>query len=76
MDAGYSSEPVPIEGIIALPVKAGTFLQQVTIQMNFLVVKILAPYNAILGWLGLYALDAIVSVKHLLVKLLTSHEVG
>lgn len=44
--------------------------------MTFLVVKLHAPYNAILEWLGLCTLDVVVSIKYLMVKFPTDHWVG
>lgn len=70
----FFSEPVLVE-VITLPVKASTYSQWVTIQINFLVVKLRALYNAIIERPGLCAFDAVVSVKYL-VKFSTSHGVG
>lgn len=61
---GFSDEPVPMERVITLPIKAGTLLERVTIQLEFLVVKILVAYDAILGWPSLCALNAVVPIKH------------
>lgn len=72
----FSGNSVPLKGTITLPIMAGTYLQHVTVQMNFLVVKLLAPYNAILGQPGLYALNAVVFIKYVMVKFPTSHGVG
>lgn len=50
---GCNSEPVPPEGTITLLVKTDTYPQGIAVKMSFLVVKFLAPYNAILGCPGL-----------------------
>lgn len=37
---GFSSEPVPSEGVIALPIKARTYPRHVIVSMDLLVVKL------------------------------------
>lgn len=73
---GFSGDPVPPERTITLLIKVGTYYQHITVQMNFLGVKLPAPYNAILEQPRFYALDAMISVKYLIVKFPTSHGVG
>ena len=45
---GFTSDAVPVEGI-TLIVVAGRFPKQSRAQVDFLVVRVLSAYNAILG---------------------------
>lgn len=72
----FSGSTVPIEGVIQFSLIAGWVSRQRIAQINFLVIKILSAYNAILGWSKLNALHAIVSTYHLLVKFPTCNGVG
>lgn len=71
---GFSSEPVPVR-VIKLPVKAGILPRQVTVQLDFLMVKIPVAYNAILRQPALCALN-VVSIKYLLMKFPTKNGIG
>ncbi|GAV82807.1 hypothetical protein CFOL_v3_26258 [Cephalotus follicularis] len=55
-------------GSIDLSVVVGTTLRQTQVQITFLVVDTPCPYNAIIGRPGLNLMEAIVSMRHLLMK--------
>ena len=59
-------------GTITLPVVVGSYPQQVTREVNFLVVDCSSSYNAIIGRPTLNSWKAITSTYHLLVKSLLS----
>ena len=63
-------------GIITLPVVVGTYPQQVTRNVNFLVVDCSSSYNAIIGRPTLNRWKATTSTYHLSVKFPTEHGVG
>ncbi|GAV59786.1 hypothetical protein CFOL_v3_03317 [Cephalotus follicularis] len=73
---GFARQMVhPLESI-DLSIIAGLSPCQTEVQMTFLVVDTRSPYDAIIGHLGLNAMEAIVSTRHLLVKFLTKFGVG
>ena len=63
-------------GTITLPVVVGIYPQQVTRNINFLVVDCSSSYNAIIGTPTLNSWKAVTSTYHLLVKFPTEHGVG
>ena len=63
-----------LEGAITLAVTAETEPRQSIMNLNFLVVQVPSAYNAILGWSGLNALQAIVFTYYLLMKFSTPNE--
>ncbi|GAV73507.1 hypothetical protein CFOL_v3_16992 [Cephalotus follicularis] len=63
-------------GSIDLSVVAGTAPRQTQVEMTFLVVDTPSPYNAIIGRPGLNLLEAIVCMRHLLMKFPTRFGVG
>ena len=63
-------------GTISLPVVVGAYLQQITKNVNFLVVDCSSSYNAIIGRPTLNNWKAITSIYHLSVKFPTEHGVG
>ena len=63
-------------GTITLPVVVGAYPQQITKDVNFLVVDCSSFYNAIIGRPTLNSWKAITSTYHLSVKFPTEHEVG
>ncbi|GAV71049.1 hypothetical protein CFOL_v3_14543 [Cephalotus follicularis] len=65
---GFAGEMVHPLGSIDLSVVTGTAPRQTQVQMTFLVVDTLSPYNAIIGRPGLNLMEAIVSTRHLLMK--------
>ena len=56
-----------------LPVTIGTYLQQLTKDITFLVVDCSLAYNAIIGQPSLNAWGAVTSTYHLLVKFLAEY---
>ena len=63
-------------GTISLPVVVGAYPQQVTRNVNFLVVDCSSSYNAIIGRPTLNSWKAVTSTYHLSVKFPTEYEVG
>ena len=63
-------------GIVTLSVVVGAYPQQVTRDLNFLVVDCSSSYNAIIGRPTLNSLKAVTSTYHLSVKFPTEHRVG
>ena len=70
---GMTVQPV---GTITLPVVVGSYPQQITREVNFLVVDCTPSYNAIIGRPTLNSWKAVTSTYHLLVKFPTEHGVG
>ncbi|GAV72537.1 hypothetical protein CFOL_v3_16025 [Cephalotus follicularis] len=73
---GFAGETIHPLGSINLSMVAGTAPCQTQVEMTFLVVDIPSPYNAIVGRPGLNLLEAIVSMRHLLMKFPTRFGVG
>ena len=67
---GMKGQPV---GTITLPVVVGAYPQQVTKNVNFLVVDCSSSYNAIIGRLTLNSWKAVMSTYHLSVKFPTEY---
>ncbi|XP_073109985.1 uncharacterized protein [Elaeis guineensis] len=65
-----------LEGMIRLPITVGAISKQAAIQVNFLVVKVLSVYNAILGYPSLWTLKVVVSSYLLMVKFSIPNGVG
>ena len=63
-------------GTISLPVVVGAYPQQITKNVNFLVVDCSSSYNAIIGRPTLNSWKAVTSTYHLSVKFPTKHGVG
>ena len=63
-------------GTIFLPVVVGVYLQQITKNVNFLVVDCSSSFNAIIGRPILNSWKAVTSTYHLSVKFSTEHGVG
>ena len=70
---GMKGQPV---GIIMLPVVVGAYSQQVTRNINFLVVDCSSSYNAIIGRPTLNNWKAVTSTYHLSIKFPTEYGVG
>ena len=63
-------------GTITLPITIGTYPQQLTKEVNFLVLNCSFAYNAIIGHPTLNAWRAATSTYHLLVKFPMEYEIG
>ena len=70
---GMKVQPV---GTITLPVVVGSYPQQITREVNFLVVDWSSTYNAIIGRPTLNCWKAITFTYHLSVKLPTKYRIG
>ena len=73
---GFGGMKVQPAGAISLPVVVGAYPQQITKNVNFLVVDCSSSYNAIIGRPTLNSWKAVTSTYHLLVKFPTEHGVG
>ena len=63
-------------GVITLPVVVGAYPQQVTKDVNFLMVDCSSSYNVIIGRPTLNSWKVVKSTYHLLVKFPTEYGVG
>ena len=63
-------------GTITLPMVIGAYPQQITKEVNFLVVDYSSSYNAIIGRPTLNSWKAVTSTYHLFVKFPTDYGVG
>ena len=59
-----------------LPVVVGSYPQQITKEVNFLVVDCSSSYNAIIGRPTLNSRKAVTSTYHILVKFPTEYGIG
>ena len=66
--SGFNGATIVIMGDIALPVKAGL----VVLQVLFLVVEDLGPYNAIVSRAYIHVMKAVASTYHQMISYLTS----
>ena len=73
---GFGGMKVQPVGTISLLVVVGAYPQQVTRNVNFLVVDCSSSYNAIIGRPTLNSWKAVTSTYHLSVKFPTEYEVG
>ncbi|XP_038989097.1 uncharacterized protein LOC120112949 [Phoenix dactylifera] len=73
---GFIGDSVPVAGEVSLLVTVGLAPRESTVRMDFLVVRLLAVYNVILGRPRLNALQAVVSTYHLLVRFPTAEGIG
>ena len=73
---GFGGMKVQPVGTITLPVVVGSYLQQITKSVNFLVVDCLSSYNAIIGRPTLNSWKAVTSTYHLSVKFTTEYGIG
>ena len=73
---GFRGMKVQPVGTITLPVVVGAYPQQVTKNVNFLVVDCSSSYNAIIGRPTLNSWKAVTSIYHLSVKFPTEHGIG
>nr|GEW10689.1 reverse transcriptase domain-containing protein [Tanacetum cinerariifolium] len=65
---GFSGETIWPIGQLRLLVTIGDATHSTKAWMNFMVVKSLSPYNGIIGWPGLKAIQAIPSTVHGMLK--------
>ena len=73
---GYGGIKVQLVGTITLPVVVGAYLQEITKEVNFLVVDYSSSYNAIIGRPTLNSWKVVISTYHLSVKFPTDYGVG
>ncbi|XP_030963402.1 uncharacterized protein LOC115984522 [Quercus lobata] len=73
---GFGGMKVQPVGTITLPVVVGSYPQQITKEVNFLVVDCTSSYNAIIGRPTLNSWKAITSTYHLSVKFPTEYGIG
>ncbi|GKV52487.1 hypothetical protein SLEP1_g59063 [Rubroshorea leprosula] len=73
---GFDNQPVPVEGVITLPIYVGSEPRFRMASVTFLVVKMESAFNAILGRATLCELKAIISQPHLCMKFPTPQGVG
>ena len=73
---GFGGMKVQPVGTVTLPMVVGAYPQQVTKDVNFLVVDYSSSYNAIIGRPILNSLKAVTSTYHLSIKFLTEYGVG
>ena len=73
---GFIGDRIVPKGIFTLTVIVGTYLAQVTKEIDFLIVDCPSTYNIILGRPALNKLKAMTSTYHLKVKFPTAYRVG
>ena len=73
---GFGGMKVQPVGTITLPVVVEAYPQQVTKDVNFLIVHCSSSYNAIIGRPTLNSLKAVTSTYHLSIKFPTEYGVG
>ncbi|GKV05156.1 hypothetical protein SLEP1_g17198 [Rubroshorea leprosula] len=73
---GFNNQPIPVEGVITLPIYVGLEPRFRMASVTFLVVKIESTFNAILGGATLCELKAVISQSHLCMKFPTPQGVG
>ena len=73
---GFGGMKVQLMSTITLPVIMGAYSQQITNDLNFLVVDCSSSYNAIIGRPTLNSWKAVTSTYHLSVKFPTDNGVG
>ncbi|GKV32747.1 hypothetical protein SLEP1_g41332 [Rubroshorea leprosula] len=73
---GFDNQPVPVEGVITLPIYVGSEPRFRMDSVTFLVVKMELAFNAILGRATMCELKAVISQPHLCMKFPTPQGVG
>ena len=73
---GFGGMKVQLVRTITLTIVVGSYLQQITKEVNFLVVDCSSSYNAIIGRPTLNSWKAVTSTYHFLVKFLTEYGIG
>ena len=72
----FTGDKIVPKGIVTLTVNAGTYLAQVTKNIDFLIIDCPSTYNIILGRPALNRLRVATSTYYLKVKFPTAHGVG
>ena len=72
----FTRDRIVLRGIVTLTIIVGTYLAQVTKNIDFLIVNCPSTYNIILGRPARNRLRAITSTYYLKVKFSTAHKVG
>ena len=73
---GFGGMKVQPMGTVTLPVVVGAYPQQITKDVNFLVVDFSSSYNTVIGRPTLNSLKAVTSTYHLSIKFPTEYGVG
>ncbi|GKU96922.1 hypothetical protein SLEP1_g10102 [Rubroshorea leprosula] len=73
---GFDNQPVPVEGVITLPIYVGSEPRFRMALVSFLVVKMESAFNAILGRATLCELKAVISQPYLCMKFPMPQGVG
>ncbi|GKV35867.1 hypothetical protein SLEP1_g44073 [Rubroshorea leprosula] len=73
---GFDNQPIPVEGVITLPIYVGLEPRFRMASVTFLVVKMESAFNTILGRATLCELKVVISQPHLSMKFPTSQGVG
>ena len=73
---GFGGMKVQPLGTVTLPVVVGSYPQQITKLINFLVMDCSSSYNAIIGRPTLNSWKAVTSIYHLSVKFPIEHGIG
>ena len=73
---GFGGMKVQPVGTVTLSMVVGAYPQQVTKDVNFLIVHCSSSYNAIIGRPTLNSLKAVTSTYHLSIKFPTEYGVG
>ena len=72
----FERKSVPVEGIITLPVIAGTAPQYSWVFLTFTIIKVPSTYNVIIGRSGLSTLRTIESIPYLKIKFHMPYGIG
>ena len=72
----FTGDRIIPRGIVTLTIITGTYLAQVTKEIDFLIVDCISTYNIILGRPALNRLRAVTSTYYLKVKFPIAHGVG
>ncbi|GKV37206.1 hypothetical protein SLEP1_g45263 [Rubroshorea leprosula] len=73
---GFDNQPIPVEGVITLPICVGLEPRFKMASVSFLVIKMESAFNAILGRATLCELKVVISQPHLGMKFPTLQRVG
>ena len=73
---GFGNKEVKVQSVITLPLTLDEEPKTTTTMVDFMVVKVLSAYNALLGRPSQNMLRAVGSLPHLKVKIPTPHSIG